>query len=122
MLIRFGTEFRMNEMWKDGFPGLHESFNILGQMLDYYHPKIFKHLQATDLQPSLYATQWFLTGYLYNLPFALSLRIWDILLFEGRHFLFAVALSIFKYFEGKILAQDFDTNFQFLCFTNEKKR
>lgn len=48
----------------------------------------------------MYATQWFLTIYLYNLPFAVALRIWDVFLFEGFHFAYAVALALFKIFEG----------------------
>lgn len=51
----------------------------------------------------IYATQWFLTLFLYNMPFTLVLRIWDIFLFEGFHFVYAVALGLLKYYEGKVM-------------------
>lgn len=48
----------------------------------------------------MYAPQFFITGYLYNMPFYMALRIWDSFLSRGFDFLFAILLSLFRIYEG----------------------
>jgi hypothetical protein len=55
--------------------------------------------------PSLFSTEWFMTVFLYNLPFPVALRIWDIFLFEGFHFMYAVGLALIKLYSGTLLTK-----------------
>ena len=73
------------------------------------------------MTPSLYSTEWFLTVYLYNLPFPVALRIWDVFLYEGFHFIYAVGLALIKLNADKIVQMGFEELFPFLKFAHLKK-
>lgn len=55
-----------------------------------------------------------MTVYLYTLPFPVALRLWDVFLFEGYHYTFAVALALIKIYADKMLEMPFEELFQFL--------
>eukprot|EP01117_Protostelium_nocturnum_P005997 TRINITY_DN2159_c0_g1_i1.p1 TRINITY_DN2159_c0_g1~~TRINITY_DN2159_c0_g1_i1.p1 ORF type:complete len:775 (+),score=217.47 TRINITY_DN2159_c0_g1_i1:271-2595(+) len=115
-LNQLTVEYEMGELWREGFPGLNKCCFILEQLLDAYLPKIFAHLQKVDVQTNSFLIEWFLTAFLYNFPFPLALRVWDVFLCEGFHFLFAISLALFKMFENEILKMPFEELFPFLKF------
>lgn len=45
-------------------------------------PKLGEHFTQEMINPSMYASQWFITVFSYSFPFHLALRIWDVFLFE----------------------------------------
>lgn len=45
-------------------------------------PKLGEHFAQEMINPSMYASQWFITVFSYSFPFHLALRIWDVFLFE----------------------------------------
>jgi hypothetical protein len=47
-----------------------------------------------------FVSQAFITGFMYSLPFGIALRIWDSFLSRDFDFLYAVALALFKVYEG----------------------
>jgi len=49
-----------------------------------------------EIEPMLYATEWFLTLFAAKLPISVVLRIWDIFLNEGTKIFFRVALWLVK--------------------------
>lgn len=53
---------------------------------------------------SAFATQFFITGFLYNLPFNMAVRVWDSFWLRGYDYWYAVALSIFKNSQGTFLS------------------
>ena len=52
------------------------------------------------ISKAMFAPQFFIAGFMYSLPFGVALRIWDSFLSRDFDFLYAVALAIFKVFEG----------------------
>lgn len=117
-LERLCINFSMESIWKPGLPGLPKCFFILEKLLDKFLPKVYQKLVSAsfsqisthnkifsqlilDIPPHNYSTQWFITGYLYTFPFPVCLRLWDIFLFEGFHFLYAISLALFKIYEGE---------------------
>jgi len=106
VLVRLCNGFDMSALWKDGFPGLVKCFFMLDRMISYYNSKLHQHMQELGLTMSMYATQWFITIFLYNLPFPVALRIWDVFLFEGFNFVYCVALGLLKLFEDTLLQMD----------------
>jgi len=103
VLVRLCGGYDMSLLWKTGFPGLVKCFYILERMLATHHPKLFKHTSELGCPVSMYATQWFITVFLYNLPFPVALRIWDIFLEKGFVFVYQVALALFKIYEDTLL-------------------
>lgn len=45
-------------------------------------PKVGAHFEKEMINPSMYASQWFITVFSYSFPFSLALRIWDVFLHE----------------------------------------
>ena len=56
--------------------------------------------EENHLEKLLFVPHFFITGFMYSLPFGIALRIWDSFLSRDFDFLYAVALAIFKVFEG----------------------
>jgi len=123
VLVRLCSGYDMATIWKTGFPGLVKCFFMLDKMMSQFYPKIHEHLRSQNCSMSMYGTQWFITIYLYNLPFPVALRIWDVVLFEGFTFVYAIALALIKLFEDVILELDgLDELFTFLTsFKTNKK-
>ena len=66
-------------------------------------PKLYNHLLAEMITPTIYATQWFMTIFSNNIPIKLTLRIWDVFFIEGQKIIYRVALAILKINEKKLL-------------------
>ena len=47
-------------------------------------PKLGQHFVEEMINPSMYASQWFITVFTYSFPFHLTLRVWDVFLYEVR--------------------------------------
>lgn len=45
-------------------------------------PRLGAHFDQEMINPSMYASQWFITVFSYSFPFPLALRIWDVFLHE----------------------------------------
>jgi len=122
VLVKLCTKYEMESVWKPGLPGLPKCFFFLDRLLEENMPKVHRHMKELSLNPSLFSTEWFMTVFLYNLPFQFALRIWDIYLFEGFHFIFAVGLALIKIFHDKILQMNFEDLFQFMKMNHLKEK
>ena len=56
----------------------------------------------------MYAPQYFITGYIYNLPFYVCVRIWDSFLARDFLFFYATALSLYKLSHDRLLAMEME--------------
>lgn len=72
-----------------GLPLVQQYLFQLDQLVKEHLPKLGEHFAQETINPSMYASQWFITVFSYSFPFHLALRIWDVFLFEvSHHFLF----------------------------------
>lgn len=74
--------------------GLIRDMGVLDVLLKKYLPKIAQKLMDINLEPMLFAVQWFVCIMSYNFPAQIVLRVWDIFFIEGLVFVFKLALSI----------------------------
>jgi len=102
-----GPKFSLHGLYSPGFPTLHQCLLQLEYCQKQNFPKLTKHLKQNDVAPMLYAPQWFITLFAYNLPMELILRIWDILFYEGIKIVFKLSLFFFKKLEKDLLKTDF---------------
>lgn len=86
--------------------GLILDMKVLDVLISKYCPKVYEHFKNLNIEPLLFAVQWFVCLYSYNLPCEAVIRVWDIFLCEGQSFLFTVALAILHIYRKKILAID----------------
>lgn len=75
--------YSMFGLYTPGFELLHSYFYTFDALLKQQSSKLHKHLAQHSVTPPIYATQWFITLFAYNHPFALVTRIWDIFWSEG---------------------------------------
>jgi len=99
--------FFLNGLYSPGFPLLHQFFFQFEELMKKSLPKLYDHLQKEGVSPQIYATQWFITLFAYNLPFEVVLRLWDILLSEGVKILFRFSIYLMTHYESSFLQMDF---------------
>ncbi|KAI4384938.1 hypothetical protein MLD38_003022 [Melastoma candidum] len=93
----------VNDCYTTNLSGCHVEQRVFKDLLVKKCPRIATHLEAMDFDVSLVATEWFLCLFSKSLPSETTLRVWDILFYEGAKILFHVALAIFKMKEDALL-------------------
>ncbi|KAL1500665.1 hypothetical protein AB1Y20_013312 [Prymnesium parvum] len=94
--LMYGLNFRL--MYDSHMTLLVKCMDELDAQLKRFSPKLHAHLNNNGCTPSFYASQWFLTiGLDTSLPFAVSMRLMDLIFFErslAPLFRFTVALLL----------------------------
>lgn len=65
-----------------GLPLVQQYLSQFEQLVREHMPKLGEHFTQEMINPSMYASQWFITVFSYSFPFPLALRIWDVFLYE----------------------------------------
>ncbi|KAK8636302.1 hypothetical protein V6N13_005006 [Hibiscus sabdariffa] len=93
----------VNDCYTNNLSGCHVEQRVFKDLLAKKCPRIAAHLEALEFNVSLVATEWFLCLFSKSLPSETTLRVWDVLFYEGAKVLFHVALAIFKMNENELL-------------------
>ncbi|KAF2284844.1 hypothetical protein P3X46_012104 [Hevea brasiliensis] len=93
----------VNDCYTNNLSGCHVEQRVFKDLLVKECPRIAAHLEELEFDVSLVATEWFLCLFSKSLPSETTLRVWDVLFFEGAKVLFHVALAIFKMKEEELL-------------------
>lgn len=96
MLVALITQHDFRGFFIQGMPKVYTCFYISNGLLRHYVPKVFRRFKQENLSISMYATQWFMTGFLTCLPIDLALRIWDSFWCEGLKIYFRSYLTLIK--------------------------
>merc|ERR1719210_3246640 len=81
----------MSGLFASGLPLLNKYFFQLQRLLAMHMPLLNNHLAQQGVEPTIYASKWFMTVCICNFPFSTVVRIWDIFLAEGVKIIFRVA-------------------------------
>ncbi|SBS96513.1 GTPase-activating protein, putative, partial [Plasmodium malariae] len=108
MLIALLDKYKLNDLFSSEMPLLNEYLHIFDKLLYYTFPKIHNHLQKENVHSSMYASQWFVTLFSYNINILYAVRIWDIFFINNYTFLFKVSLAFFKLQGHIILTESFE--------------
>ncbi|KAK6117818.1 hypothetical protein DH2020_048445 [Rehmannia glutinosa] len=92
-----------NDCYTNNLSGCHVDQRVFRDILTKKCPRIAAHLEALEFDVSLVCTEWFICLFSKSLPSETTLRVWDILFYEGANVLFNVALAIFKMNEEELL-------------------
>lgn len=96
----------VNDCYTTNLSGCHVEQRVFKDLLIKNCPRIAAHLDTLEFDVSLVATEWFLCLFSKSLPSETTLRVWDVLFYEGAKVLFHAALAIFKMKEEElVLAQ-----------------
>ncbi|KAH7298240.1 hypothetical protein KP509_25G033200 [Ceratopteris richardii] len=91
-----------------GLPLVQQYLYQLSRLVKEQLPKLGAHFDEEMINPSMYASQWFITVFSYSFPFPLALRIWDVFLFEGVKIVFKVGLALLKYCHDDLVNLPFE--------------
>ncbi|CAK9163839.1 unnamed protein product [Ilex paraguariensis] len=93
----------VNDCYTNNLSGCHVEQRVFKDLLAKKCPRIAAHLEALEFDVSLVCTEWFLCLFSKSLPSETTMRVWDVLFYEGAKVIFHVALAIFKMNEEKLL-------------------
>ncbi|KAL0445367.1 UNVERIFIED_CONTAM: TBC1 domain family member 2B [Sesamum latifolium] len=93
----------VNDCYTNNLSGCHVEQRVFKDLLTKKCPRIAAHLEALEFDVSLVCTEWFLCLFSKSLPSETTLRVWDVLFYEGAQVLFNVALAIFQMNERQLL-------------------
>ena len=71
-------------------------------------PRLWIHLEAQQLDPTMYATEWAMTMFCRGFHFDLVTRVMDIYLNEGYKVVFRVMLALMKNVEETLTSSSFE--------------
>ncbi|XP_023512853.1 TBC1 domain family member 2B-like [Cucurbita pepo subsp. pepo] len=93
----------VRDCYTTNLSGCHVEQRVFKDLLTKKCSRLAAHLEALDFDVSLVATECFLCLFSKSLPSETTLRVWDVLFYEGAKVLFHVALAIFKMKEDQLL-------------------
>uniref|UniRef100_A0A1D1XP25 EVI5-like protein n=1 Tax=Anthurium amnicola TaxID=1678845 RepID=A0A1D1XP25_9ARAE len=96
-LLKGAVHAPMEGLYQVGLPLVQQYLFQFDQLVKEHLPKLGEHFSQEMINPSMYASQWFITVFSYSFPFPLALRIWDVFLYEGVKIVFQVGLALLTY-------------------------
>lgn len=119
--LMHNERYRLRDMFRPGFPMLQLFFFQLKKLMSIHLPRLFKRFEDIGVDPSFFASQWFLTLFVYHFQFRALLRVWDIFFCEGWKEIFRVAIALMKWEERELLEMPFDKVLPALKLLHENK-
>lgn len=86
----------MKGLYLAGLPLVQQYLFQFERLVQEQLPRLGAHFEREMINPSMYASQWFITVFSYSFPFSLALRIWDVFIYEGMKIVFRVGLALLK--------------------------
>jgi len=94
----------LREMFHPEMGGLQVAMYQLTRLLAETHPSLYRQLDQLEVDPSLYATPWFLTLFAAHFPLGFVARVFDLLFFEGSDAIIKVSICLLVECEDELLA------------------
>ncbi|XP_034381765.1 USP6 N-terminal-like protein isoform X2 [Cyclopterus lumpus] len=115
-----GQKHAMHGFFVPGFPKLMRFQEHHDRILRKTMPKLKHHLDGQEVLTSLYTMKWFFQCFLDRTPFTLTLRIWDIYIFEGERVLPTMSYTILKLHKKHLMKLSMEELVEFLQVTLSK--
>ncbi|CAI9090214.1 OLC1v1024940C1 [Oldenlandia corymbosa var. corymbosa] len=93
----------VNDCYTTNLSGCHVEQRVFKDLLTKKCPRLAAHLETLEFDVSLVCTEWFLCLFSKSLPSETTMRVWDVLFYEGAKVLLHTALAIFKMKEEELL-------------------
>eukprot|EP00871_Galdieria_phlegrea_P000345 jgi/Galph1/1310/GphlegSOOS_G5961.1 len=80
-----------------------------------FFPDLMKRLAVEGTHPMMFADKWFLTAFVYNFPFPLVVRLWDIMIaYNHSKIILRAGLAILQIGKEKMMQMHFEELIQFV--------
>ncbi|CAA7038578.1 unnamed protein product [Microthlaspi erraticum] len=113
-LLKGAVHAPMEGLYHAGLPLVQQYLFQLENLVREVIPKLGEHFTEEMINPSMYASQWFITVFSYSFPFPLALRIWDVFLSEGVKIVFKVGLALLNYCQEELVSEVFLKSYKFI--------
>ncbi|KAL2895955.1 EVI5-like protein [Bienertia sinuspersici] len=113
-LLKGAVHAPMEGLYLSGLPLVQQYLFQFDLLVKEHMPKLGEHFSQEMINPSMYASQWFITVFSYSFPFHLALRIWDVFLYEGVKVVFRVGLALLKSCHDDLIKLPFEKLIQAL--------
>ncbi|BFI04356.1 hypothetical protein MPTK1_1g12630 [Marchantia polymorpha subsp. ruderalis] len=107
-LLKGAVHAPMEGLYLAGLPLVQQYLFQFERLVREQLPRLGAHFEEEIINPSMYASQWFITVFSYSFPFSLELRIWDVFLYEGVKIVFRVGLALLKYCHDDLVKLPFE--------------
>ncbi|KAI9243917.1 rab-GTPase-TBC domain-containing protein [Phascolomyces articulosus] len=114
VLIKLMSQYGLRGQFMPQMELLHERLYQFEHILQQKLPQIHRHLEVQGVQPSMYASQWFLTLFASKCPLHLAFRVFDMVLLEGAHVVLRFALALMFRNQHTLLNLEFEALVDFL--------
>ncbi|CDH49118.1 rab gtpase activator [Lichtheimia corymbifera JMRC:FSU:9682] len=116
VLVKLMSQYSLRPQYTLQQPELlHERLYQFNHLLQQMLPQVHEHLEKQHVQPSMYASQWFLTFFAFRGPLHLACRVLDVVLIEGAQMMLRFALTlVFRNQEAILELDDFESLIHFL--------
>lgn len=84
-----------------------------------YLPELSEHFRTLRIPTDIYAANWFITMFCYDLNIDLVLSILDVFLLDGIKSLIKISLALLSYIEKKILKMNFEECMEYLSHSSK---
>lgn len=110
-------KFQFYGRYVDGFPLLKRTFYVHNRLLEIALPSLSKHLKKYNIIPEYYCLKVYMRIFVVGYTFEMTLRAWDLFLYEGSDILYSLFITILSYYEKEILSTKGDNILQVLSKT-----
>ncbi|CAL4998615.1 unnamed protein product [Urochloa decumbens] len=107
-LLKGAVHAPMEGLYQPGLPLVQQYLSQFEKLVMEHMPKLGQHFVEEMINPSMYASQWFITVFSYSFPFHLTLRVWDVFLYEGIKVVFQVGLALLRFCHDDLVKLPFE--------------
>ncbi|CAN6246591.1 unnamed protein product [Urochloa humidicola] len=107
-LLKGAVHAPMEGLYQAGLPLVQQYLYQFEKLVMEHMPKLGQHFVEEMINPSMYASQWFITVFSYSFPFHLTLRVWDVFLYEGIKVVFQVGLALLRFCHDDLVKLPFE--------------
>merc|ERR1712137_433905 len=111
-----GEIYGFGRVWEAEMKYLKQCISTLAKLLEARYPKVVDKFNSNGIPIQAFGSQFFITGYLYNLPFDVAARLWDSFWLRKFDYLYAIGLSIVKLTKEKIIESNMEKLMTFFNF------
>lgn len=107
-LLKGAVHAPMEGLYQAGLPLVQQYLFQFEKLVQEHMPKLGQHFIEEMINPTMYASQWFITVFSYSFPFHLTLRVWDVFLYEGIKVVFQVGLALLRFCHDDLVKMPFE--------------
>jgi hypothetical protein len=108
MLCALSQSYSMSGLWSHDLPDFAGLMHAFSEVLRSRLPALHAHFSEHAVEPSMYASQWFITIFNSYLPFDCAARALDLFFADGVKAIFRIALALLATAESTLLKEDLE--------------